>query len=520
MKVFKRLMSYPLLLCLTILLTVQLRSEYEELPQSTNTAEFDNDNFAEGLKLIGQLGDDSHEVRKNASKSLIDLIKRYTLNDSFDPSQELSAGLKKIIGLIKFASIYGRVPESSEYDLLKNGLEIQEPVIQTTDERIDAPQDNSSDAEIMIRARELISRIEYYVIVPGEILQGDQKIVERILEQDTKIFPAIRGKLIKLDKKIVPLMRKFLFSSCGFYRAEAVDALTTLNANELIGEIFPLLQDECMTVSLYVANALYKLGDKKLIEEILPFLKSPNPVTRFVSVVALTSFKEKSVLEHITPLLKDGEALVCTSAVDAVAQLGNVLELIPLFKESDVVVRSRIASALLNSREKSIPKELVSLFKECKNELQVEIAILIASKKDKGIRQDIVPLLTSTHVNTRRLAVYILSSLGEKDDIANLLLRLNDNDSFVRIETIICLKKFNYSTYAKDLIPLLKDIDKHVREEAKESIIESFIRQMTEDEALLQIKEEVMNEIKLLLNDNDSNVRKLAQEILNRTKKN
>lgn len=321
------------------------------------------------------------------------------------------------------------------------------------------------DRETLTKALEFIGVTSPELLLP--YFNSDNVYQKRVLCE----IAARTGKPIFFE----PLL-KLLKDEDGHVRGCSAIALSKLKNPEAVSHIIPLLLDEYENVQQEAVFALSELREGLDIENVIRWLSDENPTLRKNSAILIKRLKEKKALEPLGIALKDSVENVRIAVVEAIGEINGEDSikylLIALTDESAEVRR---ASALSLGK---IPSERV-----------IEPLILLLSDHDIWVKES---------------AIRSLALRRDKRAIAPLITLLNDDSGIIRLAAIESLGEFKDDEVRKALIRLLNDPDPEVRGSAVES---------------LSGYDNIVDEIKPLLNDRNWNVRKRVVDVIGRSYK-
>jgi len=270
-----------------------------------------------------------------------------------------------------------------------------------------------------------------------------------------------------------PLMR-LLKDSDGHVRGGSAIALSRIKDTRAIGHITPLLLDEYENVQEEAISALFELREGLDINDVIRWLTDKNPILRRNAARLLKRLKERRALESLGMALKDSIEEVRIAVVEAIGEINgddSIKYLLIALTDESAEVR-RIAALLLGN----IPSERV-----------IEPLLLVLSDPDTWVRD---------------AAIRSLAIRGDKRAIPHLIDLLQDDSGIIRLAAIEALGRFKDMEVEKALTGLLHDPDAEIRGTAVES---------------LSGYDNIIEEIKPLLNDKDWSVRKRVVDVIGRS---
>ena len=160
-------------------------------------------------------------------------------------------------------------------------------------------------------------------------------LVKIISRSDTDIWVmAAVSALGKTGKsEYAPKVAELLNHEDARVRANAVEAVSSLNWKNLNEACINLLNDKNDRVRVNAAIALWKNGNNSVFESLAKMASSKSRWVRSSAVFALGKIKDKAATPILLTILSDQEDMVYRNAINALAEQGDVKALLPMLRE-------------------------------------------------------------------------------------------------------------------------------------------------------------------------------------------
>ncbi len=296
----------------------------------------------------------------------------------------------------------------------------------------------------------------------------DKRVIEPLIQalDDQDIQYEVIVGLTNLGKLALDSLISALKNEKKIVKQGAIRALGKIKASEAVDPLIQTLKDEDSHIRRLVLEALREIKDKKALDIIIATLNDSDGYVRHEATKVLREMPDEIAIPSLMQALNDKESLVRSQAKYALVKIGEpaVEPLINAINDASIMDRDEIVEALGDLKDKRAVEPLIKAF----------------NHESKFFR------------NT------IISALGKIGDIRaqeTLLKALRD-------EYDRCRSSAAYALYRMNLEPK-KDIDK---------VYYYFTR--NEREKLVALGEVAIEPLLQLLNDENNDVKKHAEEVL------
>jgi HEAT repeat protein len=223
-------------------------------------------------------------------------------------------------------------------------------------------------------------------------------------------------------------------------------------------------------------------GDASVLDVAIRALQDTKPTTRRLAADMLGRMESDSAIPHLARLLSDPEPAVRVSAVSSLGVLcadSATSEIILLLNDSDDHVREEVLTVL--PKLKVIPspelRRKISGLMKSDSSLSVQTKAIIALTKLGDVDESISNLALRLNSNDSHLRLSALEtvaqvapSLDHSFDINPILNSLEDSSAAIRSAAISALGSLKNESITKTLVKYLTDADEGVRKAAAETL--------------------------------------------------
>jgi HEAT repeat protein len=430
----------------------------------------------------------------------------------------------------------------------------------------------SSDKEVSVSARHLLRYIEADRILSGNLKKAFPTFLDRLVggtdhqwldllselgigawrapptlqDEDFAILlrEAIKQPLSKDEKNAVlyvifrkdvrscaDIVIEYLKDGDSEVRIDAVGACERLHIEKAIPDLIRLLDDDRSDIRWRAGFELVRLGCREAATKQLANLESQDPERRQLAVFLIGQLQCKEHSVAVEKLLDDTDADVRAKAIDAVADLG-LKSAIPKLRQllSDEALRGRVAETLAKLEATEAFEDIAACLAPDRAGTPAPLFWPLRYLDASRAGPLLVPFLKHVNPGTRKQAMYVLANVdgrkwsadiatlvadpevgaaawlalstsNAKENVPDLTPWLRSKDSSERVMAGLAAANLRSLRYDADLVRLLKDPD-----------IEG--RSWLLDRLGNELSREVLNGVKLLLEDQDDHVRVRAGQVL------
>jgi HEAT repeat protein len=214
-----------------------------------------------------------------------------------------------------------------------------------------------------------------------------------------------------------------------------------------------------------------KTRSSAVIPDLLPLLQDANSNVRENAVKAIGQLGDESNLPDLLPLLQDANSGVRWSAVYAILGLGGASDPLARVASHTDYVRRRAIDALGQLGDKINLPDLSLILQDADSGVNLSPIGGIFPLGDKST-PDLLRLLQNANSIVRSSAVNAISQLGDKSNLPDLLCLLQDTNVVVRGTVVDAIGQLGDESNLPDLLPLLQDTEFYVRWKVVDAIVQ------------------------------------------------
>jgi HEAT repeat protein len=368
---------------------------------------------------------------------------------------------------------------------------------------------------------------------------GDKRAIDPLIEalEDKNVQREAVEALGKLraSRAVEPLIAMLKVQRINDFDNDIVVALTDIG-QPAVDHLIAGLKDINRSVRSGVAKALGEIKDKRAIDPLIEVAIYDNDFwVRETAAKALDKLEDDGIVGYFITLLTNEDSKVRKMAAEALREIKDSRAIDPLIvglQDRENGVRKASAEALGKIGDSRAVDFLIAVLKDEDGNVRKAVTEALREIGDSRAIDSLIARLDDEDTGVRKAAAEALREIGDSRAIDSLITALKDKDSNVREAVAETLGKLGDSRAVEPLITVLQDEDNEdwkVKQTVAWALgkigdsraVEPLISALnmygeTAAVALLRIGKPAIKHLITVLQDRNSEVRKLAAQILDK----
>ncbi len=300
-----------------------------------------------------------------------------------------------------------------------------------------------------------------------------KKLVNLISTRNIKLRSYAFEILNQKGKKATNDLLTKLKSENADTRKFALDVLGEVGTSEYETDIAVLLKDEDPNVRYAAAEALGKIGTSKSAYKLLEQLKKEKEIwVKYVIIDSLSKIGNEKIAEQLIKLPLSGDSYTFESIIETISKIADksviqqMLNILPMVSEYE---KLKIIDAIFNLIKKygenillkiKIDSDIVDILKTLlKKEIENKhyVIILLSYFVNSEDYFLFLPFLESDNEDEKVAAILALKRVQNPDSVKYLLKIFEYNNTYVKLNIIETLNKFEDSSIYEKFISCIND---------------------------------------------------------------
>lgn len=282
----------------------------------------------------------------------------------------------------------------------------------------------------------------------------------------------------------------------AFVRDEALNLVASKGLKGVIPALLPLTESENDQTRLHAIFALSKMGDPALAPKFVGWLSDPDPEIRVIASGALRSPACEDAVPSLRKALSDPEPSVREAALVTLTALKSrdaEPDVIALLRDANAKIRKQAALYLTYKGTPECVPRLIESLNDDNDEVRDAAFQALGTLKDLRARTPLKTLLRSDDTKSRWSATWALAQLGVREEWPEIVAIVLSEEGASSPENVIFMAQ---AMFGKDAGP---EIMKLMREQDAPRLRQEAVGAL----ARLNFKEAIPDILESLKSDND-----------------